>query len=72
MKLLLLLAALALALWLWRSGRARTSSGSAAAPSQPQDMIAFACCQVHVPAAESIAGQRGRYCCTQHRQQSEP
>ena len=72
MKLLLVLAVVAAALWLWRSGRSSVPARSAVAPTQAQDMIACGLCQVHVLAAEAIAGKRGRYCCTQHRQQAEP
>jgi uncharacterized protein len=79
MKFLLVLAVLGLALWLWRSGRGaardetrlRPSAKPDAAP-KAQEMVPCAWCQVHVPQADAIAGNRGRYCCAQHRQLAEP
>ena len=81
MKFLLLLLVGLLGVWLWRSARGRAEphekdekqeerrSSPAAAP---QDMVACALCGLHVPHGDALPGQRGSYCCAEHRQQAEP
>ena len=76
MKYLLVLAVVAIAFWLWRKAR-RPGVGAKAAPAAPPPdmplaMARCAHCGLHLPAAEAIAGERGRYCCAAHRQLAEP
>ena len=74
MKLLILLLAVLAGVWLWQRGRRearlqrppRRTGEAAALP-----MVRCGRCGTHVPGDEAIAGQRGTYCSTAHRRESE-
>ena len=75
MKPLLILLVLLLAIWLWRSGRgtvAPRKQSPADSGGAPQDMICCSLCSLHVPAADAVQGQHGRYCGLDHLHRAEP
>jgi uncharacterized protein len=73
MKYLLLLAIVFAAFLMWRNNRAQSrgkqsSPGSNSTPGQPQDMIACALCDLHVPRTDALPGPGGKlYCSAEHR-----
>lgn len=76
MKLLVFLLAVVAGIWLWRSGRGqrlseRTPPTQRPTPPETQAMVACQVCQLHLPRQDAVAGERGLYCCTAHRQQAE-
>ena len=74
MKYLLLLAIVFAAFLLWRNNRepARGKQAPPRAPGQPQDMIACALCDLHVPRTDAMPGPGGKlYCSAEHRQRAE-
>lgn len=74
MKFVLLLAFL-LVIWLWRTNRSAQRRQDAPPPPptpEPHEaMVRCALCHLHVPQAETVAGQRGLYCCADHRHRAE-
>lgn len=76
----LLLGIVALAWLRSRSGDAgsgrdappRPDAGREAASGAPEPMVACAHCGVHLPAAESLAGDGRYYCCEEHRRLGIP
>ena len=76
MKFLLILVAVLVGAWLWRThreGDEKLRSNAPPAPSPPllQDMVRCPVCSVHVPKTDAVAGQRGLYCCAEHRHRAE-
>ena len=74
MKLLIVLLAVAAGVWLWQRGRARALRDAAAPRRDPANalpMVRCARCGTHVPGDEAVAGQRGSYCTSEHRRESE-
>ena len=86
MKLALILVAVLVAIWLFKSGRRidppddkgrkptpghRPGGADGKAPDLALEMVRCQHCDLHLPKAESIAGQRGVYCSEAHRKQAE-
>jgi len=74
MKYLLLVAIAFAAFLLWRNNRApaREKQTPPRAPGQPQDMIACALCELHVPRTDALPGPGGKlYCSAEHRNRAE-
>lgn len=73
MKFLLVLAVVLVAFWIWRNNRLNERPGTppARAPGKPVAMVACDHCGTHLPEVEVIKGQRGVYCCQEHRRQNE-
>lgn len=74
MKYLLVLLVLLVAFWTWRNNRQtdeRDDTPKPRARRGPVVMIACSQCGTHVPEAEVVLGDRGRYCCAEHRRQHE-
>jgi uncharacterized protein len=78
MKYLVLLVIAVAVFLIWRNNRAqarsiKTPRGSAnSASGQPQDMIACALCDVHVPRTDALPGPGGKlYCSADHRQRAQ-
>jgi uncharacterized protein len=75
MKFLLTLVAALVGVWWWRTQRDGddTLRGDAppAPPARLQDMVRCPVCSVHVPRTDAVAGQRGLYCCAEHRRRAE-
>ena len=72
MKLLVVLLTVLAGVWLWKRGRQR----QVPPPARPDlgaalPMVRCTRCGTHVPGDEAIAGQRGTYCSTAHRRESE-
>lgn len=72
MKFLLLLVVALLVLWAWRSNRPVAPPRKSKPDTQPQDMVSCAQCGLHFPKADAVAGDKGLYCCAEHRQRAEP
>jgi uncharacterized protein len=74
-KALLLLLLIVAVAWWWRSRQSNSDdapqAGQPAAPEQ-LDMVRCSHCGMHVPGNEAVTGEKGLYCSTNHRQQSEP
>jgi uncharacterized protein len=70
MKALLMLAVVFAGVWLWRSRQPR-EPGSPPAVAKPQNMVRCLQCGVHITDNEAVLGQRGAYCCQEHRLESE-
>jgi hypothetical protein len=75
MKYLVLLAVLVIAYMVWRSNRlAARGDNAPRSPGRsvaPQQMVRCACCGVHLPQADAVAGARGVfYCSDEHRLRS--
>lgn len=74
MKYLLLLVVVLVAVWVWRHNRRDERTGVPPAPP-PQTltpatrMIACTHCGMHLPEHEAVYGERGLYCCHEHRRQ---
>lgn len=74
MKYLLVLAVVVVAIWVWRNGRrvgdgddqGKRRSANAVIP-----MVACDLCGMHLPESELVKGERGRYCCQEHRRRHE-
>ncbi len=74
MKLLLILAAVLMGVWFWRSSRAFKTGIKRNDPQSqqtPLEMVACCQCSVHVTKSEAIRGNKGFYCCNEHRQLAE-
>ncbi|TAM48988.1 MAG: hypothetical protein EPN61_03130 [Burkholderiaceae bacterium] len=74
MRFLLLLVTALIGVWLWRSHRAGDETLRGNAPPSPpllQDMVRCPVCSVHVPKTDAVVGQRGLYCCAEHRRRAE-
>ncbi len=86
MKLALILIAVLVGIWLFKTGRRvdppdDKSRGPAPghgpggtgkpAPNLALEMVRCQHCDLHLPKAESIEGQRGVYCSEAHRKQAE-
>ncbi|AVO35739.1 PP0621 family protein [Ottowia oryzae] len=72
MKLLVVLLTVLAGVWLWKRGRQRQVPPRARpAPAPTLPMVRCTRCGTHVPGDEAIAGQRGTYCSTAHRRESE-
>ena len=74
MKYLLVLGIVLIAVYIWRANRRaerRPPTGTPTAPPSTQDMVRCPVCALHLPAADAVSGQRGRYCSSEHRQQAE-
>lgn len=74
MKYLLVLGIVLIAVYVWRANRRGEHRPPAGAPPQPpsvHDMVRCPVCSLHLPAADAVSGQRGRYCSAEHRQQVE-
>jgi uncharacterized protein len=76
MKFLLVLAVLMVAFWIWRNNRLGRGDDEPRPPRQrklrpPTVMVACLHCGTHLPQGEAVMGQRGAYCCDEHRQQAE-
>ena len=81
MKYLLVLVIAFVVIWIWKSER-RTDIGEKkkadrarkAGTTNPKiiatEMVACDICGLHLPRAEALAGPRGNYCSTAHRQQA--
>lgn len=75
MRFVLIALALLALIWLWRSWRQdKPASKSPQTPSAapPQEMVRCTLCALHLPAADAVAGNKGSYCCAEHRQRAEP
>ena len=76
MKYLLLLVLAMLGLWWLRaSGRARAASDAKRSDTGPenatQEMVSCTLCGLHLPHQDAVSGQRGVYCCQDHRERNE-
>ncbi len=75
MKFALVIAVVLVAVWIWRNNRReehRDAAGTAARrPASPAPMVACGHCGMHLPQDEAVRGQRGVYCCHEHRRQAE-
>ena len=74
MKFLLVLTVLLVAFWIWRNNRQSEQDDAAPKrkePARPMPMIACDQCGTHLPQNEAVQGNRGRYCCQEHRRQHE-
>jgi uncharacterized protein len=74
MKFLLVLAVVLVAFWIWRNnriGERRDQAPPPARPQVPQAMVACDHCGTHLPETEAVKGDRGVYCCQEHRRQRE-
>lgn len=73
MKFLLLLVLALIVMWLWRSNRQSNTSEDKppASSSPPQEMVGCQLCAVHIPRSEALVGDKGVYCCAEHRQRME-
>ncbi len=78
MKYFLLLAVVVVFVWHWRSNRRadiaqkqRKAQHSPVSSAQPVDMVRCAHCQLHLAAADTVAGGKGRYCSPEHRTLAE-
>lgn len=75
MKFLLVLAVLVVAFWLWRNGRRAVGGETPGSPQQPAKgavpVVACDFCGMHLPESELVKGERGRYCCQEHRRRHE-
>lgn len=75
MKYLLLFAIAIAAFLLWRNNRAPEQDHKVrqkTPPGQPQDMIACALCDLHVPRTDALPGPGGKlYCSAEHRQRAQ-
>lgn len=74
MRFLLILGIVLLLIWQWRHWRSvrKQNPPQNPKPGAPVDMLPCAHCGTHVPTADAVAGQRGRYCSTEHRDRAEP
>ncbi len=75
MKFVLVIAVVLVAVWIWRNNR-QNERGDAPGPAprrpaSPAPMVACAQCAMHLPQDEAVRGQRGVYCCHEHRRQAE-
>ncbi len=74
MKFLLVMAVVLVAFWIWRNNRLGDRDASRKPPQAPQSpaiMVACAHCGMHLPSVEAVQGNRGVYCCHEHRRLSE-
>lgn len=76
MKYLLVVAVVLVAFWIWRNNRLNDREASRPptpprTPPSPAIMLACAHCGMHLPDIEAVQGDRGVYCCHEHRRQSE-
>ncbi len=75
MKFALVIAVVLVAVWIWRNNRQSerndTPGTAARRPASPAPMVACAHCGLHLPQDEAVRGQRGVYCCHEHRRQAE-
>ena len=53
--------------WAWRRSRAAGSPPTPPATPPTQDMVTCTHCGIHLPHNEAVAGARGQYCSTAHR-----
>jgi uncharacterized protein len=71
MKYLVLFAVLVVAYLVWRNNRLEDRSDKPAqrgAPGAPQPMVSCAFCGLHLPQADAVTGNDGRfYCGNEHR-----
>lgn len=68
MKVLFWLVLIALVWWAFKRTRPSSSaSSSTQAQEAPQDMARCAHCGIHLPRDEAVRGEKGDYCCTDHR-----
>ena len=74
MKYLFWLAVILFVWWTYQRSRASGAARSAGTPPSPkatpqvQEMVTCAHCGIHLPHDEAVAGTRGAYCSTAHRQ----
>lgn len=66
MKYAMWLVALGVALWWWRRSAGQRGPQAPKQAAGPQEVVACAHCQIHLPQAESVVGQAGRYCTPEH------
>ena len=76
MRFLLLLVTALIGVWLWRSHREgdeklRGNTPPAQPPPRLENMVRCSVCSVHVPKTDAVVGQRGLYCCAEHRRRAE-
>ena len=75
MKFALVIAVVLVAVWIWRNNRQNERNDApgpaARRPASPAPMVACAHCGMHLPQDEAVRGQRGVYCCHEHRRQAE-
>lgn len=75
MKFVLVIAVVLVAVWIWRNNRQNERSDAPGPaprrPAGPAPMVACAQCAMHLPQDEAVRGQRGVYCCHEHRRQAE-
>ncbi len=75
MKFALVIAVVLVAVWIWRNNRQSerndTPGTAARRPASPAPMVACAHGGMHLPQDEAVRGQRGVYCCHEHRRQAE-
>lgn len=74
MKLLLVLTVVVLGIWLWRSNREsspKLKRRGSQATKTPVETVGCTLCSVHVPVSEAVQGEKGPYCCLEHRQRAE-
>lgn len=77
MKYLVLFGVLLVVYLLWRherrleqqpGGREATRPAPPTTPALPQEMVQCPVCTVHLPRADALVDERGRYyCCAEHR-----
>ena len=78
MKYLLVLAVVLAAFYIWRGNRrermhdaARQAPPPRGTPGTPEAMARCAQCGTHLPTSDAVAGRRGAYCSSAHRDQAE-
>lgn len=69
MKYLIWLVVIVLAIWAYRRSRrpAQPPASPGTASAAPSNMVSCAQCGLHLPQEEAVAGERGLYCTTEHR-----
>jgi uncharacterized protein len=76
MKYLLLIGLVLGVLWVLRLQRGRRDKAQnehkdAPAAASPTEIVACGHCDMHLPRAEAVAGERGLYCSSTHRREAE-
>lgn len=72
MKFLLILSVVLAGIWLWRSNRPASPKQSSKTALPPLEMVRCSYCDVHLPLADIVQGQKGVYCCADHLDRAEP
>lgn len=74
MKYLVLFAVALGAIWWLRQQRPNRDASHPAPPpadAEPEPMVSCSHCGLHLPRHEAVSGDRGLYCCAEHRRRHE-